>query len=50
MNTQDFQVLLRNIKVLLDTVKLSGSTGDTSAMAVDIANYERSLALVSDTI
>ena len=36
------------IKALLDTVRINGSTGDTSLMARDIAGYERLLALVSN--
>ena len=42
--------LVKLIKLFLDTIKLNGSTGNTSSMAENIAHYERSLALVSGLV
>ena len=41
---------MESVKRVLDAVKMNGSTGNTSAMAEDIASYELLLALVSDLI
>ena len=39
---------MNTIKILLDGVRMNDSTGNTSSMAMNIAMYERALALVSD--